>query len=562
MERRGAEPTRLQLCDGLVDRAPRPAGDGDHLQPVEEGHRRQGAEQLGLASCGPHSSASSPSSPALRSSSAYSASLPGVRRPSASLALLPPALRVLLSLRLSRPSLFEVLDALAKVAHLPVAFGVGVVALAGRDGVGVGRLADAVGGVGVSVLRPSDHHREGGHPVLAHGGADVAVVDGERSDVVLCHPLLAQLPHQRPGVVARHLEDGEAAHVGEQGVPHGEGEVIQLCEALGGEDEAGPELAQLGQHAFVVHAGHRLHLVHHYQRAAPLLKRQASLLPYHGVHEVEQRRAHQGGHVAAHRPLGRGYEKHAAVVDRPAQVDGGAALAQDGPRPLGGCVVGEAGLDGGERFGPVLAVPAPEVPRPPLKQVGVVQLRQDRVAERVVGQQPQPVQDGVLLVLGPVVGCSLASWRVLTVCSRMDCILGPHWSQRPLATRTTESAVRSRSEKIRVSRRLMPGDRDSSARSISRTLPAISSGACSRRPSTRSAWGSTTTMASPSLPAAFSLILWDTRWCMSVDLPMACAGDVEVVSPEQIFGEAYLPGSARRRVSHERASPDAPWGTE
>ena len=81
VERRGAEPTRLQLCDGLVDRAPRPAGDGDHLQPVEEGHRRQGAEQLGLASCGPHSSASSPSSPALRSSSAYSASLPASAAP-------------------------------------------------------------------------------------------------------------------------------------------------------------------------------------------------------------------------------------------------------------------------------------------------------------------------------------------------------------------------------------------------------------------------------------------------------------------------------------------------
>ena len=33
-----------------------------------------------------------------------------------------------------------------------------------------------------------------------------------------------------------------------------------------------------------------------------------------------------------------------------------------------------------------------------------------------------------------VSGCSLASWRVLTVCSRMDCIRGPHCSHRPLAT--------------------------------------------------------------------------------------------------------------------------------
>ena len=214
----------------------------------------------------------------------------------------------------------------------------------------------------------------------------------------LGHAVLARLPHQRPGVVARHLEDCEAPDVGEQGVPHGAGEVVQLGEALGGEDEAGPELAQLGQHALVVHAGHRLHLVHHHQRAAPLPEGHAALLPYHGVHEVEQRRAHQGGHVPAHRPLGRGHEKDPAVVDDPAQVDGGAALAQDGPRPLGGCVVGESGLHRGEGLGPVLAVPAAEVPGPPFKQVGVGDLRQHGVAERVVGQQAQPVQDGVLLV--------------------------------------------------------------------------------------------------------------------------------------------------------------------
>ena len=46
------------------------------------------------------------------------------------------------------------------------------------------------------------------------------------------------------------------------------------------------------------------------------------------------------------------------------------------------------------------------------------------------------------------------------------------------------------------------------------------SGTSRSRPPTRSAWGSTTTMASPSLPAAFSAILWVTMWCISVDLPM------------------------------------------
>ena len=57
----GAEPAGLQLFDGLVDRAPGPAADGDHLQPVEEGHPRQGAEQVGLASFGLHSRTSSAS---------------------------------------------------------------------------------------------------------------------------------------------------------------------------------------------------------------------------------------------------------------------------------------------------------------------------------------------------------------------------------------------------------------------------------------------------------------------------------------------------------------------
>ena len=85
-------------------------------------------------------------------------------------------------------------------------------------------------------------------------------------------------------------------------------------------------------------------------------------------------------------------------MDYPPHVDGGAALAEDGPRPLGGCVVGEAGLDGGEGLGLVLAVPAAEVPGPPLQQVGVGDLLQHVLAEGVVGEQLQPVEDGVLLL--------------------------------------------------------------------------------------------------------------------------------------------------------------------
>ena len=118
-----------------------------------------------------------------------------------------------------------------------MAVGVGVARLPGRYGIYGCRLADAGGDGGVALLRLSDHYREGGHPLLAHRGADVAVVDGQGDDVVLGDAVLAQLPHQRPGVVARHLEDGETAHVGKQGVPHGAGEVVELGEALGGEDE-------------------------------------------------------------------------------------------------------------------------------------------------------------------------------------------------------------------------------------------------------------------------------------------------------------------------------------
>ena len=68
----------------------------------------------------------------------------------------------------------------------------------------------AVGPVGVSLLRLSDHHREGGHPLRADGGADIAVVDGERHDVVLGYAVLSELPDQLPGVGSGDLEDGEA----------------------------------------------------------------------------------------------------------------------------------------------------------------------------------------------------------------------------------------------------------------------------------------------------------------------------------------------------------------
>ena len=56
---RRAEAGLFEPVDRLVDGALGAAGDPDHLGTVEERHGRQGAEDLGLGSCGSHSSASS-----------------------------------------------------------------------------------------------------------------------------------------------------------------------------------------------------------------------------------------------------------------------------------------------------------------------------------------------------------------------------------------------------------------------------------------------------------------------------------------------------------------------
>ena len=118
-------------------------------------------------------------------------------------------------------------------------------------------------------------------------------------------------------------------------------------------------------------------------------------------------------------------------------------------------------------------------------------------------------------------GPSLTSWRVLTVCSRIDCILGPHWSHNPLQIRTTESAVRSLSEKIAESSRFYPR-RSFLVGKVDKAHP-VDDGlrhVFKERLHQGRRGGSTTMMASSSLPAAFSFILWTTTCCMRVDLPM------------------------------------------
>ena len=77
-----------------------------------------------------------------------------------------PALRALLGVRLLLllAVAFQVFDAPAELLHLQVAFCVAVGGLPGGDGVCGCRLAYAGGDGGVSLLRLTDHHREGGHP--------------------------------------------------------------------------------------------------------------------------------------------------------------------------------------------------------------------------------------------------------------------------------------------------------------------------------------------------------------------------------------------------------------
>ena len=472
----GGQPLVLQPADGPVDRAPGPAGDGDRLQPVEEGHVGQEPQQLTVQ--GPHSPLSS-SSASWRGGSARLVALGALLAPLRFLGL-PAALRVLGVLALP-----ELLQLPAVLVHQAAQVGVALVDVPRRRDVALGQGADALGPLRISPLRLYDLHGEGVHPLRLHGGADVALVHGQGRDVVLGHPLLAQLPDKLPCVVARHLEDGQAAHVGQQGVPHGAGEVVQLGEALGRQDEAGPELPKLRQHGLVVHAGHGLHLVHH-QSAPPLAEGQAALLPYHGVHQVEEGRAHQGGHVPSRLALGGGDKEDAALPDGLSQVDGGSGLAQDGPGP-------------------------------PLEQEGVGDVGQHLVAEVVVGQDAQPVQDGVLLACVPA---------LVGLVEALDGLLQYGLHPRPplvpeaLAHAHDGIGGAVRSEKMRASSRLTPGAPRSSARSMSRTLSMRDSGTCSSSPPTRSAWGSTTTMASLSLLSAFSRILWTTMCYIRVDLPM------------------------------------------
>ena len=242
-------------------------------------------------------------------------------------------------------------------------------------------------------------------------------------------------------------------------------------------------------------------------------------------------------------------------MDDSAQVDGGAALAQDGPRPLGGCVVGESGLHRGEGLGAVLAVPAAEVPGPPLKQVGVGDLRQHGVAERVVGQQPQPVEDGVLPV-----GLHLLVGLVEGLDGLFEDGLHPRPPLLPEALRNAHHRVGGA---VAVCKYACVQQVDAGGagriRQVYEPHP-VDEGLRDvlHQPSNQVGVG-VYDHDGVVVPARRLLThLVRDEVVHEGGLAHAGAGDVEVVTPEQVVGEADLPPGSCGGVSHQRASPDAP----
>ena len=137
----------------------------------------------------------------------------------------------------------------------------------------------------------------------------------------------------------------------------------------------------------------------------------------------------------------------------------------------------------------------------------------------------------------------------------MDCILGPHCSHRPFATRTTESAVRSRSEKMRVSSRLMPGEREASDRSM-RLHPVGKLFGDVFEDAVHQVGVGIDDHDGVRVPARRLLPhLVGDHVVHEGGFAHAGACHVEVVTAQQVFGEVDRRGPARRGVSYQRASP-------
>ena len=284
------------------------------------------------------------------------------------------------------------------------------------------------------------------------------------------------------------------------------------------------------------------------------MQRQPSLLPYHGVHEVQEGSAHQGGHVAAHGPLGRGHQQDPSVVDGAAQVDGGAALAQDSPRPLGGCVVGEARLHRGKGLGLVLGVPPAEVPGPPLQQVGVGDLLQHVLAEVVVREELQPVEDG---------GLPLRLHLLVGLVEGLDGLFEDGLHPRPPLL---PQALRHAHHRVGGA---VPVGEDAGVQQVDAGGAGLVRQVDESHP-VDEGLGDVFEDAGHQVGVgvddddgvrvpALGLLphLVDDEVVHEGGLAHAGAGDVEVVAAQQVFGEADGPGLARRGVSHQRPSPDA-----
>ena len=240
------------------------------------------------------------------------------------------------------------------------------------------------------------------------------------------------------------------------------------------------------------------------------------------------------------------------------QVDGGAALAEDGPCPLGGGVVVEPRLHRSQRLGPVLVGPVLEVPGPPLRQVGVAHICQYSVLEAlVVGEELEAVQDGVLLVgVHPLVGL------VEGLDGELQNGLHPRPPLVPQAPAHPNHRVGGP----------VPVGEDAGVQQVdARGAPLV--GKVDEANGVGNLRGNVPEQSlnqvcvgiddddGVGVPARRLLIhLVSHDVVHEGGLAHAGAGGVEVVASQQVVGEADLPGIARSGLSHQRAAPDAPGG--
>ena len=222
-------------------------------------------------------------------------------------------------------------------------------------------------------------------------------------------------------------------------------------------------------------------------------------------------------------------------------------------RPLGRCVVGEAGLHGGERLGLVLVTPLAEVPGPPLEEVGVGDLLQDAFSEGVEREEGQRVQDGVLPVLV----------RLGVLVCLMEGLYGLFedrlHSRPPLVPQPSRHPDHGVGGAVAVGEDAGVEQVDAGSapvvRKVDETHPAGYLFGDVLQQAAHEVCVGVDDDDGVSVPALGLLAhLVRHQVVHEGGLAHSGAGDVEVVAVEQVVGEPDGPGLARRGVSHESSS--------